>query len=89
MPQYRFKAESERDILLLRKQLPDAEFIMERVGHRVPNLEVVLITATPLEKIREAMRTVSNSRLMVETLTQRYIRTGERLSGDEAYFSLN
>jgi hypothetical protein len=89
MPQYCFNAESERDILLLRKKLPDAEFIIERTDHRAPNLEVVLITATPIEKVREAMKAVSGNRLMVETLTQRYMRIGERLSGDGTHFSMN
>lgn len=73
MPHYRFKAACEADILLLRQKLSDAEFLMERTGSE---LEVVIIIDAPLERVRHAMKTLPHSKLMIETLSQRYLRVG-------------
>ena len=73
MPHYRFRAACEADILLLRQKLSDAEFVMERTGSE---LEVVIIVDASLERVRHAMKTIPHSRLMIETLSQRYMRVG-------------
>jgi hypothetical protein len=86
MPHYRFKAACEADVLLLRKKLSDAEFVMERAGSE---LEVVIIIDAPLEKIRHAMKTIPHAERMMETLSQRYLRVGSCPGDTGCAFSEN
>ncbi len=86
MPHYRFKAACEADILLLRQKLADAEFLMERSGSE---LDVVIIIDAPLERVRLAMRSLPHAKLMIESLSQRYLRIGNCPVDTNCIFSEN
>jgi hypothetical protein len=86
MPHYRFRAACEADILLLRQKLSDAEFVMERTGSE---LEVVIIIDASLERVRHAMQAIPHSKLMIETLSQRYMRVGTCPGDMGCFFSDN
>lgn len=71
------KAESARDIKLIRTLLPDAQIHVAIVPDSIPKIEVMICTYIPLAALRDIVGLIPKGKVMLETLTQEDVYTGK------------
>jgi hypothetical protein len=73
---YRFRAECFRDVAELIESLESYTITLQR--EKEPDVEVELQTSLDMEALRDLMRQIEDSHVMIQTLTLKEQYTGER-----------
>lgn len=75
---YRFRAECESDVDLLQNTLKEDAVSISKSRQYFPDVEAKLVTALTLDEIRQRMRTIEDSHVMIQTIAHHLDYTGER-----------
>lgn len=76
---YRFRAECVHDVAELIKSIPfQYEVSILKPGY-LPDVTVSLLTSAPLSQIKDAMRDLPDSHVMLETIQPAHLYSGERV----------
>lgn len=75
---YKFRAECEIDVDSLKEVLKDDAVSIVKSKQYFPDVRVKLVTALTLNEIRQRMRTIIDSHVMIQTVAHHLDYTGER-----------
>jgi tRNA A-37 threonylcarbamoyl transferase component Bud32 len=75
---YKFRAECETDVDRLLNNLKKDVVSVSKSRQYFPDVEVKLVTALTLDEIRQSMRTIEDSHVMIQTIAHRLDYTGDR-----------
>ena len=75
---YKFRAECETDVDLLQDSLKEHAVSISKSKQYFPDVEVRLVTALTLDEIRQRMRTIEDSHVMIQSIAHSFDYTGNR-----------
>ena len=75
---YRFRAECESDVNSVLKALKENVVSITKSQESIPDMNVRVVTDLSLDEIRERMRTIEDSHVMIQTIAHHLDYTGNR-----------